>query len=174
MKIVQSEEVLKTRIFRVMHEVAEEPGFRIDRSVVLHPGSAVMMAVDDDGRVLLVRQYRVPARDYLWELPAGKIDPGESPLEAARRELEEETGLRADSWTQLSEFYPTPGYVSEKMHLYLARGLTQHTPRPMDDERIESRWFTTDELDSQIRDGSIEDGKTILGYLLWRSLTPGS
>ncbi len=168
MKLVSSEEILKTPIFRVTEEVAEGPDFKIHRSIVQHAGSAVMMPVDEKGRILLVRQYRLPARQYLWEIPAGRLDPGETPLKAARRELEEETGLKAKTWKKLASYYPSPGYVSEKMTLFLAQDLTQGVPKPMGDERIETRWFTSKEIDDLIREGKVEDGKTLIGYLTWQ------
>ena len=142
-------------------------GFEIHRAIVQHPGSAVMMAVDGRKRILLVRQYRVPARAYLWELPAGKLDAGETPLQAARRELIEETGYRAKHWKKLVTFYPSPGFVAEKMTIFLATGLTAGQATPMDDERIETRWFTGKEVEQAIRSGKIVDGKTMLGYLTW-------
>jgi ADP-ribose pyrophosphatase len=144
-------------------------GFEIHRAIVQHPGSAVMMAVDTRKRILLVRQYRVPARAYLWELPAGKLDAGETPLQAARRELIEETGYRAKHWKKLVSFYPSPGFVAEKMTIYLATGLTAGTATPMDDERIEARWYTRKELKDLIRTGKIEDAKTIIGFHTWNS-----
>src|SRR5277367_4229668 len=99
MKLLSSTEIANTPIFRVTLDRAIDPGgFEIKRAIVQHGGSAVMMPVDDRGRVLLVRQYRLPARRYLWELPAGRIDEGESTLQAARRELREETGYTAKSW----------------------------------------------------------------------------
>src|SRR5690349_18152236 len=106
MKIVESKEVYQCSLFRVTEDRAVEPKthFEIKRSVVRHIGSAVMMAVDDRKRVLLVRQYRLPAEKYLWELPAGKLDDGETPLEAAKRELIEETGYRARKWKKLISF----------------------------------------------------------------------
>ena len=105
-----------------------------------------MMAVDAKDRVMLVRQYRMPADRFLWELPAGKSDEGETVLQAARRELIEETGLRAKKWKKLVSFYPSPGFVEEKMTIFLATDLTQGESQPMDDERIETRWFTKKEL----------------------------
>ncbi len=168
MKVISSKEVLKNRLFTVAEEVATDPGgFKIERFIVRHPGSAVMMAVDDRDRVLLVKQFRLPAERELWELPAGRLDPGESPLQAAKRELREETGYAAKKWAKLASFWATPGYVDEKMNLFLALDLTQGEQEPMDDERIEVRWFPKKELSDLIRAGKILDGKTIIGYFLW-------
>jgi len=168
MKIVSSREVYKCGLFRVTEEEATDPsGFDIKRSIVRHLGSAVMMAVDEKGRILLVRQFRLPTEKNLWELPAGRLDEGEKPLEAARRELREETGYKARTWKRLATFWPSPGYVGEKMTIFLATGLTAGEPQPMEDERIECRWFTRKELDQMIREGKIEDGKTIIGFLMW-------
>jgi ADP-ribose pyrophosphatase len=169
MKLISSRERYKCKLFTVTEDHAKDPsGFEIRRSIVRHSGSAVMMAVDTDRRVLLVRQYRLPADKEIWELPAGRLDPGENPLKAARRELIEETGYRARKWTRLVSFYASPGYVAEKMNLYLAEDLTEGEAAPMDDERIETRWFTAKELDEMIRTGKIIDGKTIIGFLMWR------
>jgi ADP-ribose pyrophosphatase len=168
MKITSSREVYSCRLFYVNEEEAVEPksSFHIKRSVVRHNGSAVMMAVDTKKRILLVRQYRLPADKHLWELPAGKVDAGEKPLQAAKRELIEETGYRARQWRKLISFYPSPGYVAEKMTIYLATGLTEGEATPMDDERIETRWFTRQQVASMIRTGKIEDAKTMIGFLL--------
>jgi len=126
MKIVSSKEVYSCRLFRVTEdEATDRTGWKINRSVVRHAGSAVMMAVDDKDRILLVRQYRLPAGQYMWELPAGKVDAGENVAQAAKRELIEETGLRAKKWKKLTTFYPSPGFVEEKMTIFLATGLTQ-------------------------------------------------
>jgi ADP-ribose pyrophosphatase len=127
-----------------------------------------MMAVDTKKRVLLVRQYRLPAGGNMWELPAGRLDPGESPLQAAKRELIEETGYRARNWKKLATFYASPGFVAEKMTIFLATDLTEGEAQPMDDERIEARWFTPKEIDQALRSGKILDGKTMIGYLTWR------
>lgn len=171
MKITSSREAYRCRLFYVTEDEAvdRKTKFHINRSVVRHAGSAVMMAVDEKKRILLVRQFRLPAAKYLWELPAGKLDPGEKPLQAARRELIEETGYRARKWTKLASFFVSPGYVAERMTIFLATGLTAGEARPMDDERIESRWFTRQEIARMIRTGQIEDAKTMIGFLMWRS-----
>jgi ADP-ribose pyrophosphatase len=168
MKIVSSKEILKNKLFTVVDEVAHDPsGFEIHRAVIRHPGSAVMMAVDAQERILLVKQFRLPAEKELWELPAGRIDPGESPLDTARRELREETGYEAKTWTPLISFWASPGYVDEKMNIFLAEDLKEGKQQPMEDERIEIGWFEAPKLRQMIRAGEIQDGKTMVGYLLW-------
>jgi ADP-ribose pyrophosphatase len=171
MKIIESKEVYRCGLFRVTHDIAVDPktGFRIERSVVRHAGSAVMMAVDEKKRILLVRQFRLPAMKKMWELPAGKVDDGEKPLQAARRELIEETGYRARTWERLGSFFVSPGYVQERMHIYLATGLIEGDATPMDDEDIETRWFTAREVERMIHAGTLDDAKTITGYFLWKS-----
>ena len=169
MKLIDSKEVLKTKIFTVTDDHAVDPtGFEIKRAIVRHNGSAVMMAVDEKHRVLLVRQYRLPAQDYLWEVPAGRLDPGENALQAAEREVREETGYSARSWTELASYYPSPGFLAEKMTVFLAQDLTEGEQQPMDDERIETKWFEAAELDRMIRDREIHDGKTLIAFLTWQ------
>jgi len=169
MKIISSVVKYKNPLFSVSEEHAVDPsGFEIRRAIVHHVGSAVMMAVDDRKRILLVRQYRLPARSYLWELPAGRLDPGETPLKAAKRELEEETGYRAKKWKKLVRFYPSPGYVGETMTIFLATELTAGEAKPMEDERIETCWFTAKEVEDGIRSGKVIDGKTMIGYFNWK------
>ena len=169
MKVISSKEILKTPIFTVTKDHATDPeGFEIHRAIVQHAGSAVMMPVDERGRVLLVKQFRLPARKYLWELPAGRMDAGETPLQAAKRELREETGLRATKWTKLASYWASPGFLAEKMNLFLAEDLTTGEQSPMEDERIEMKWFTSKELGDLIDAGNVEDGKTLIGYLLWK------
>jgi ADP-ribose pyrophosphatase len=170
MQIISSKELLKNKLFSVVEETAHDPdGFEIRRSIVKHPGSAVMMAVDENDRILLVKQYRLPAESYLWELPAGRLDPGESSIEAAKRELREETGYQASDWNELVTFWASPGYVGEKMTIFLARGLTEGEKEPMEDERIELHWFGKEELAKAIHSGQVIDGKTIIGYFMWVS-----
>ena len=171
MKIINSKEVYQCRLFSVTEDEAVDPktGFTIKRSVVRHAGSAVMMAVDEKKRILMVRQYRLPAEKYLWELPAGKVDPGEKPLQAAKRELAEETGYKARTWTKLASFWASPGFVQERMTIYLATDLTAGAATPMDDERIEARWFTRKEVREMIAAAKIEDAKTMVGFLTWQN-----
>jgi ADP-ribose pyrophosphatase len=167
MQITSSKEIYRCSIFRVTEEEANDPsGFHIKRSIIRHPGSAVVMPVDDQGRILLVRQFRLPADRYLWEIPAGKIDDGEDAFQAAQRELSEETGLSAKTWKEMVTFFPSPGYVEEKMTIFLATGLTQGQAHNMDDERIDTRWFTPEEVTEAIKSGEIADAKTIIGFLM--------
>jgi len=168
MKITESKEVYTCKLLRVTEDKAVDAKskFEISRSVVRHAGSAVMMAMDEKKRILLVRQYRLPASSYMWELPAGKVDDGEKPLQAAKRELGEETGYKAKKWTKLASFYVSPGYVQERMTLFLATGLASGDATPMDDERIETRWFKRKEIAGMIESGKIEDAKTIIGFFM--------
>jgi ADP-ribose pyrophosphatase len=168
MTTISSKKLIDTPIFRVTMDRAIDPdGFEIKRAIVQHGGSAVIMPVDDRGRILLVRQYRLPAHQYLWELPAGRIDEGETALQAARRELAEETGYRTRRISKLAFFYPSPGFLAEAMTIFLATGLTAGDQTPMEDERIETRWFESAELDHWIAYGKIRDAKTQIGFLMW-------
>lgn len=171
MKLLSEKEVYTCSLFRVTeNEAVDGAGWHMKRSIVRHLGSAVMMAVDAKNRVMLVRQYRMPAGQFLWELPAGKVDKGEKVLQTAKRELIEETGLRAKKWKKLVSFYPSPGYVEEKMTIFLATDLTQGEAQPMEDERIETRWFTKKELRETIASNRIQDSKTMIGFLYWARL----
>ncbi len=171
MKITSSKEIYSCGLFRVTEEVATgSAGFTVKRNVIRHYGSAVVLAADEKDRVLLVRQYRLPAGKELWELPAGKIDDGETPLAAARRELIEETGLRAKRWKKLVAFQPSPGFLDEKTTVYLATGLTEGDAQPMEDERIVTRWFAKKELRKLIAENTIVDAKTMIGFLHWARL----
>ena len=145
----------------------EEPGdIRATREVVRHPGSVVILAVDDEGRLVLVQQYRYPVDDLIWEIPAGRQDPGESPEEGARRELEEEVGATAANVERLLSFYATPGYCDEVMHLFRATGLRKGAARPEDDEHIEARWVSLEEARAMAARGEVKDAKTLLALLL--------
>ena len=149
--------------------VAEPGGIVARRDVVRHPGSVVVLAVEGGARglrVLLERQYRHAAKRFLWELPAGRIDPGESALAGARRELLEETGYTARSWKRALVFYSSPGFLDETMSVYLARGLKAGRARPEADELIATRLFPLATALRMATRGAIRDGKT-LAALLW-------
>jgi ADP-ribose pyrophosphatase len=169
MKLISSKKLLKTPIFSVTEDKAFDPdGFQIKRAIVQHGGSAVMMPVDDKKRILLVRQYRLPARAFMWELPAGRVDKGETVLQAARRELLEETGYKARKWTKLLSFYVSPGFLAEKMTIFIAQDLTEGEQQPMEDERIQLQWYRASEVDEMVKTGKIQDAKTIIGLLAWQ------
>jgi ADP-ribose pyrophosphatase len=174
MKLISSEKLLETSIFSVTQDHAVDPdGFEIKRAIVQHGGSAVVMPVDEKGRVLLVRQYRLPAKSFLWELPAGRVDEGENVLQAAKRELKEETGFKAKKWTKLSSFYVSPGFLAEKMTIFLAEDLKEGEQQPMEDERIQLKWLKGRELDDMVESGKIMDAKTIVGFLAWKRYHSG-
>lgn len=164
-RILSSKRILRAHIFDVMDERAVGDGFRMDRRIVKHPGASAMIALDPKGRVLLIRQYRLPTRKRLWELPAGTRDPGETPLQTARRELVEETGVRARRWRKLVEFYPSPGFCSERMSVFVAKDLTEGEASPEPYEKIEKRWFEWKEALAMIARGRIQDSKTIVSLL---------
>lgn len=172
LKVLSSKTVYRGKVFSVTSDKVKEPtGITAQRDVVRHSGSVVVLAVDESGgepRVLLERQYRYPARDYLWELPAGRIDPGEKPLAGAKRELLEETGYRARQWKRALSFYASPGFLDETMMLFLARDLTAGDAQPEDDECIECRFFPLSQAIEMILSGAIHDGKAIAG-VLWLS-----
>lgn len=147
-------------------EVEEPGGVRAVREVVRHRGSVAALPVHDDGRVVLVRQYRYPVDRPVWELPAGRLDRGERAEEGARRELEEEVGLKAARLEPLCVFYTTPGFCDETMHLFRATGLTPVAARPEADERIEVGIFSFEEARAMIRQGEVREGKTLVALLL--------
>jgi ADP-ribose pyrophosphatase len=167
-KTLRSEIIYQGRVFGVRRdEVLEPGGVRAIREVVTHPGSVVVLPVLDDGRIVMIRQYRHAARQFLWELVAGRIDDGESVREAAARELIEETGLRAERFRVFLDIFPTPGFLEERMHILLAEGLSRGKAKPEEDERITSKTFTHATLEKMIRDGTLRDGKSIAGLLYY-------
>ncbi len=135
--------------------------------MVTHNGSVVVMPVFSDGRLLLIRQYRHAVGSFLWELVAGRVEPGESPLAGARRELLEETGFTARRYLRLMKVFPTPGFVSEWMAVYLAEGLSPGPAQPEADERIVSRRFSLRQLEQMIRRGTLRDAKSIAAILYY-------
>jgi ADP-ribose pyrophosphatase len=168
--VLSSREVFRGPVFRVTTDRVLEPGgIRARRDIVRHPGSVVILAVDDTSRpprVLLERQYRHAAQDYLWELPAGRIDKGESELSGAKRELLEETGYTARRWQRIFRFYASPGFMDETMAVYLATGLRPGSAQPEADELIQQRLVPLAAAVRMVTAGTIRDAKTI-SSVLW-------
>ena len=169
-------------VFSVTTDEVEEPGgVRARRDVIRHSGSIVVLAVEEparkekgaEPRILLERQYRHAAKSMMWELPAGRIDDGETALTAAKRELLEETGYTARQWKRILHFYVSPGFLDETMTIYLARGLQEGEARPEADERIGVRFFKLSEAKQMALHGRIQDAKTISG-VLWLAQMPQS
>jgi ADP-ribose pyrophosphatase len=169
-RLLSSRTVYKGPVFWVTTDHVKEPGgVKVRRDLIHHSGSVVVLAVDDSvatPRVLLERQYRHAAGDYLWELPAGRIDPGEQELKAAQRELIEETGYRADHWRRILKFYASPGFVAETMAVYLATGLRRGKAEPEEDEIIQMRMVPLPKVVGMVLKGTIRDAKTI-SSVLW-------
>jgi len=169
-RIVSSRTVYRGPVFWVTTDHVLEPGgIKVRRDLIHHSGSVVVLAVDDSSaipRVLLERQYRHAAKDFLWELPAGRIDPGEKELQAAKRELIEETGYRATNWRRIFKFYASPGFVAETMAVYLATGLRAGKAEPEEDEVIHKRMVPLPAAVNMILKGTIRDAKTI-SSVLW-------
>ena len=155
-------ELLSTPRFTVeQREYASPKGKAIIRYVVVHPGAAVILPVLDDGRLVMIRQVREVVEQELWELPAGTLEPGEPPIETARRELEEETGYRAGKIEPMVEFFSTPGICTEKMHTFLATDLTQVGQRLEQNERITVEVLEASEVRRMLLAGELVDAKTI-------------
>jgi ADP-ribose pyrophosphatase len=170
-RVLESRKIYCGRLIQLrVDRIIEPGGVRAEREVVHHAGSVVVLAHSGDGRIVLVRQYRYPAKQFLWELIAGGLEPGERPLAAARRELLEETGYRAKKLRVLFDFFPSPGILTEKMFLVEASELTRSKARPDRDERIEVGHFTPVQVGEMIKSGRIRDAKTLVG-LLWLILT---
>jgi ADP-ribose diphosphatase len=182
-RILSSKVSYRGPIFQITTDQVKEPGgASVRRDIVRHPGSVVIMAVEgtnllsrgkkrssarpQDVRVLLARQYRYAANDFLWELPAGRIDEGEDELPAAKRELLEETGFTAERWKRVLCYYASPGFMDETMAVYLAEGLTAGEARPEEDEFISKRFYPLPQAVGLVMRNAIRDGKTIAG-ILW-------
>lgn len=161
-----SETIFNGRIFYIRVDTIREGELEYKREIVVHQGSAVVVPVFDDGTVALVRQYRHAADGFQLELPAGGIEPGETFEQAAARELEEEIGFRAGKIEKLTEFYVSPGFLTEKMHVFLATNLTETTQSLDDGEIVEIVRIPLGDAVEMARDGRIEDAKTIVGLLL--------
>lgn len=173
-KLISSKIVYQGPLFRVLHDRLLEPGGKpSERDVIRHNGSVVILAVDRSKKnkknpwIVMEHQYRHAAKQYLWELPAGKLEPGEDPLAGAQRELEEETGYRAKKWKPLVEYYGSPGFLGESMKVFLAEGLLAGDAHPEEDEDIEFRLVRLSDVVEMIETGGIKDGKTLCSVLLY-------
>jgi ADP-ribose pyrophosphatase len=165
-RVLSSRVSFKGPVFHVTTDHVQEPGgVRARRDVIRHSGSVVVLAVDDRGRILLERQYRHAAQSMMWELPAGRIDEGESVLAAAKRELLEETGYTAQTWKKILYFYVSPGFLDETMSIYLARRLKAGKAQPETDEKIAVHFFALSAARRMVLKGTIRDAKTIAGVL---------
>jgi ADP-ribose pyrophosphatase len=167
-KVLNSEILYQGKVFRLQRDTVIEPGgVRAERDIIVHPGSVVVLPVFKDGRILLIRQYRHSVGEFLWELVAGRKEPGETPVAGARRELVEETGYSAKRLRKLMRVVPTPGFVNEWMWIFAAEGLTAGAARPEEDEKITPRIFNLKEAEKMIERGTLRDAKSICGILYY-------
>ncbi|MBI4833878.1 MAG: NUDIX hydrolase [Planctomycetes bacterium] len=160
-------DIYKGSLFSLRQAVISYNGKSFKRENVVHPGAVVIITQTNDGKIILVKQFRYSARQELWELPAGTLGKGEKPLDCAKRELAEETGFKAESFRKLSRFYPCPGYSSEILHLYLAKKLSPTYAVPDEDENIKTGIFSRAQIENLLKKGKIVDAKTIIGLMLW-------
>jgi ADP-ribose pyrophosphatase len=164
MTLLSTRTVFAGRVIQVNVERVRLPNDAVaDLEIIHHPGGAAIVALDADERVCLLRQYRHAAQDWLWELPAGKIDNREPPLDTAHRELEEEAGMQAAEWRSLGDYYSSPGVFTEVVHLFLATRLTPLPVRPEAHEVFEIHWASFEDALRMARDGAIRDGKSLVG-----------
>ncbi len=172
-QVLSSEVIFEGPLFKILRDRLVEPGgAENERDVIRHNGSVVILALDNskskkDPWIVVERQYRHAAQQFLWELPAGKLEEGEDPLLGAKRELEEETGYRAKKWKPLVEYFASPGFLGESMKVFLAEGLVAGDAHPEDDEQIELRLVKLSEVLKMIAKGAILDGKTLTSVLLF-------
>lgn len=172
-KLKRSQKVYEGKLLHVYRDVVTlSSGAEEVREIIRHPGAAVIAARRADGRFVLVRQYRHPIGRETLEFPAGRMDPGEDPLDCARRELEEETGYSAAGWRELFTMHPAPGYTDELLHIYLAEDLQDGQNHPDDDEQVAVTEAGLDELLEWIREGKITDSKTLSAILYLKTFGP--
>jgi ADP-ribose pyrophosphatase len=169
-KLLSSKKVYEGPVFSVYTDRVQEGEYRGRRDVIRHPGSIVVLGVEDesarDPRLLLERQYRHVTKTRIWELCAGRIDPGETQLDAAKRELLEETGYTAQVWKRAFRFYASPGFLDEQMHVFLASGLRKGKAQPEEDEQITTRLIPLSRAIKMAMTGTIYDAKT-MAAILW-------
>ncbi|MEJ2050966.1 MAG: NUDIX hydrolase [Calditrichota bacterium] len=165
-KQLTSEKVYEGKLLHVYRDEVRLPDGRTSiREYIRHPGAAVMVPFLDNGNLIMERQFRYPLREELWELPAGKIDPGESPLESAKRELQEETGYRGETFTRVGILHPCIGYSNEVIYIYMVEGLTFHRDQQDKDEFVETFEIDLDDALEAVRTGRITDAKSMVGVL---------
>ena len=165
-KRIDRKEIFKGHIFNIYHDMVEiADGSIRPREIVEHNGGVCVVAVDDDNNVFMVRQFRYAVGKTMLEIPAGKLESGEDPFEAAKRELSEETGCTAEKWTELGFMHPTPGYCSEKLYVYLAQNLKNGEMHLDDGEILTVEKYPVSQIIDMIMSGDISDGKTVFGVL---------
>ena len=163
---LSSEMKFDGKLIQVTYDVAEVNGKEAWREVVHHPGASAGVAIDENNRIIMEKQFRYALNDYLLEIPAGKLDKGEDPLVCAKRELEEETGIIASEWISLGTIATSPGFCNEVIHLYVAKGLSKGEIHWDEDEYVEVERYTFDELLQCIKGETIKDSKTLSALLL--------
>lgn len=163
---LSSEMKFDGKLIKVTYDVAEVNGKEAWREVVHHPGASAVVAIDEDNRIIMEKQFRYALNDYLLEIPAGKLDAGEDPLVCAKRELEEETGIIASEWISLGTIATSPGFCNEVIHLYVAKGLSKGEIHWDEDEYVEVERYTFDELLQRIKEEKIKDSKSLSALLL--------
>jgi len=167
-QVLSSEMIYEGPVFGLRRDELIEPtGLRTRREVITHPGSVVVLPVLPDGRIVMIQQYRHAAKQYLWELVAGRMEPGEDPKQAAARELAEETGYRAKKLRVFMDVFPTPGFLEEKMFLLLASDIVEGEATPEEDEKIVSAIYEPTKLERMIEQGQLHDAKSIAGLLYY-------
>ena len=163
---LSSEMKFDGKLIKVTYDIADVDGKEAWREVVHHPGASAVVAIDEDNRIIMEKQFRYALNDYLLEIPAGKLDAGEDPLVCAKRELEEETGIIASEWISLGTIATSPGFCNEVIHLYVAKGLSKGEIHWDEDEYVEVERYTFDELLQRIKDEQIKDSKSLSALLL--------
>lgn len=167
-EVLSSEVVYQGPVFGVRHDRVREPGgVEATRDVVTHPGSVVVLPAFPDRRIVMIRQYRYSAKQMMWELVAGRKDPGETYPRAAHRELLEETGYKARKMRRILDVFPTPGFVEERMLIFVAEGLTAGPSHQEEDERITTRILPLRRAVEWVRKGRIHDAKSVAGILYY-------
>lgn len=164
-KSISSEKVFEGHVIDVRVDMVEMPDGRTAfRDIVDHPGGVGVLAITNDNKIILVKQYRKPIEKAIYEIPAGKLDKGEAPIECGRRELEEETGYKAREFVSLGYMYPTPGFANETTHMFLAKDLYRGELHPDEDEFLDVETFDIDKVKEMILSNEINDAKTIIAF----------